>query len=92
MPERDLFGNEVAEEARPVFGEKPKRRTTPAKGYAASPGTGPEGEACRTCRFLVAKHMAKIYHKCALMRHCWSGGRGTDVLVKSLACSRWEKI
>jgi hypothetical protein len=29
------------------------------------------------------------YHKCEVMRQTWTGGRKTDILVRSSACSRW---
>jgi len=35
------------------------------KGYAAPPGTGPEGETCRTCEFKTKKPgVAGHYLKC----------------------------
>lgn len=51
----NLFGEPLTE---PVIlrrrpDGKPKRKPTPARGYAASPGTGPEGETCGSCRHLV---------------------------------------
>lgn len=61
-----------------------------AKGYAALPGTGPEGERCKTCKHLAIRWMARTYFKCGLMRGVWSGTRSTDVLVNSPACRRWE--
>jgi hypothetical protein len=53
------------------------------RGYAAPPGTGPKGETCGLCQHLILKRMAKHYPKC--------GGRATDVLVRSPACSKWER-
>lgn len=68
------------------------RRKDPAPaGYAASPGTGPEGETCRSCAHYTRREFAKVYLKCALMRHAWTGGRKTDVLASSPACARWAK-
>jgi hypothetical protein len=66
-------------------------RPTEAAGYAAAPGTGPEGETCKTCKHIHANQMAKTYYKCALMRHKWTGGPKTDIRVKSPACVRWER-
>lgn len=62
-----------------------------ARGYADRPGTGPAGETCGSCRHHVTKRMSKKYHKCELTRACWTGGRGTDILVRSPACSKWAK-
>ena len=66
------------------------QKGTPAKGYVAMPGTGPVGETCGSCRHMTSHRQGKIWHKCDLYRARWTGGRGTDVLVRSPACSRWE--
>lgn len=88
--DRDLFGNEIREPA-PAAVERAKRKGTPANGYAGRPGSGPQGETCGTCRNLVRKVLSKNYYKCGLVRQFWTGGRGSDVLVKAEACSRWER-
>jgi len=72
----------------PVVISKP-RPGTPA-GYAAPPGSGPEGETCGTCNHLYRRKMAKTYLKCELMQARWTGGKGTDVRSRSPACLRWE--
>lgn len=57
----------------------------------ALPGTGPQGETCRTCI-----HAAKIqyhdnaYHKCDLMKNLWTHGPGSDIKLKWEACDKWE--
>jgi len=58
------------------------------RGYFQSPGTGPFGETCGSC-----KHISKDrrWAKCELARAKWTGGRGTDVLVRAPACYSWEK-
>lgn len=63
---------------------------TKPSGYAAIPGTGPEGETCGSCKHMVRKRMGNVYRKCGLMRAHWTGGGKTDILAKSPACSRWE--
>lgn len=60
------------------------------RGYAAPPGTGPEGETCRSCKHYVVVRYAKTYPKCNLMRRAWTGGRATDILVSAAACRLWE--
>lgn len=60
------------------------------KGYASPPGTGPKGETCGSCVNHVVKQMAGTYHKCWLMHKHWTGGSGTDILVRSPACGHWE--
>lgn len=77
---RDLFGAESV--------ERPDRRNL-ARGYAAPPGSGPEGESCRTCaRAYSIDYHDKRYWKCALVKQ--THGLGTDIRLKSPACSRWE--
>lgn len=85
---RDLLGNEITEaEAR----RQMKRKGTQPQGYAAMPGSGPEGETCGSCKHLCRKRMAKTYLKCGLMRRHWTGGTATDVRAKAPACRNWEK-
>lgn len=62
------------------------------KGYADHPGTGPKGETCGSCSHHCVKSMGKRYHKCGLAQGLWTGGRGSDILVKAAACSKWEKL
>lgn len=61
------------------------------RGYVQQPGTGPEGETCGSCKHHVGVRLAKTYHKCGLARGIWTGGRGSDIIVKSPACNKWEK-
>lgn len=58
------------------------------RGYAAPPGTGPEGETCGSC-----EHLARFrrFPKCALNHGAWTHTRRTDVLVRAVACQRWER-
>lgn len=66
------------------------RATTQPKGYAAMPGTGPEGETCGSCGHLYRNRLAKTYLKCELMQRFWTGGAGTDVRARSPACRNWQ--
>lgn len=86
-------------EAVNLFGEtitlkisEAKRTPTQRKGYAAQPGTGPDGETCKTCAHArkCNEGGAKQFYKCVLMERHWTGGYGTDILIKSPACMRWE--
>lgn len=89
----DLFGNPIIPDGpamTPAERRKLTRREPVPKGYAAEPGTGPEGETCRTCKHHAIMQYAKSYHKCELRRATWTGGRGTDILVRSPACKMWE--
>lgn len=58
------------------------------KGYAAFPGTGPQGETCGSCKHICRQ---RRWAKCELVRGRWTGGRGSDVLVRAPACRRWER-
>jgi hypothetical protein len=88
----DLFGNPVIPDG-PALTLDQRRRLTrkdpKPKGYAAAPGTGPSDETCGSCGNHSIVHQAKTYHKCALMRQTWTGGRATDILVRSPACKLW---
>lgn len=88
--ETDLFGTPIRY-VEPVAAGIPHRKKTKANGYAATPGSGPAGETCKTCEHYTHRSLAKNYRKCALMAHAWTGGPGTDILARAPACSRWEK-
>jgi hypothetical protein len=70
----------------------PRRKPTVKNGYAAVPGTGPEGETCKTCKYKVScgHYGGKHYLKCELRKATWTNGEGTDILARSPACSKWE--
>lgn len=65
---------------------------TQAKGYAAPPGTGPAGHTCGDCLHLCRNKLrsGRTFPKCGLRHTTWTGGRGTDVLVRAPACRKWE--
>lgn len=84
-----MFGFEQPE---PYKGKQTRRKPTVVKGYAALPGSGPEGETCGSCGHHVIKRLGKKYHKCDLMRLAWTGGAGTDIRVRSPACSKWKAV
>lgn len=87
----DLFGVETKQPEPVAPGVKTRRKTVP-KGYAAPPGSGPDGETCRSCRHYAHKGGgAKSYPACGLMASSWTNGPGTDIKAKSPACRRWEK-
>lgn len=72
--------------------EAPKRgkHYIEPRGYAGTPGSGPEGETCGSCRHRKNRVFAKAYPKCALTRAAWTRSRRTDILVSSPACEKWE--
>jgi hypothetical protein len=72
---KDLFGKEIE--------YQPKN---PVKGYAQPPGSCPSGETCRSCGHKIKRGR---FWKCRLVRQ--THGPGTDIRLKSAACSAWEK-
>lgn len=59
------------------------------RGYAAMPGTGPEGHACGDCLFKThGRRWLKCSHDHARRKH--TCGRGSDILARSPACSYWQ--
>jgi hypothetical protein len=59
-------------------------------GHAMAPGTGPEGEICKTCLHRTGIQFSRIAYKCELAKAKWGHGRRTDIRLKDLACGRWE--
>ena len=89
MSEVNLFGEPLtADDIRERA--KAKRRDPTPSGHAAPPGTGPDGETCKTCRHSYGLQYAKTYYKCALNRAKWTGGRKTDIRLRDPACEKWE--
>ncbi|AOJ09646.1 hypothetical protein [Burkholderia mayonis] len=86
----DLFGEKIVER---ISEARPGRKPTQPKGYAALPGTGPAGETCKTCahRRSTGNSHARVYWKCGLMQHHWTGGPGTDIRMRSPACRQWAR-
>lgn len=80
---RDLLGDEIP----PPTPEKGRRKDPIPWGYYAPPGTGPAGETCRTCKHSGLRgNVAGRYHKCFLARAKWTGGRKSDILLRTPAC------
>ena len=85
----DLFGQVLPAQTP----EKGRRRSTPPNGYYAPPGTGPAGETCKSCKHSIGMRSysnKKRWYKCERADKKWTHGRGSDILIKSPACSGWE--
>lgn len=67
------------------------RKPTVKNGYAAPPGTGPEGKTCKDCahKQRLGNYGGKSFLKCELRRATWTHGEGTDILARSPACSKF---
>lgn len=74
-------------------GVAPSRNPIKKNGYAAQPGTGPEGKCCKDCKHKVTVSNTgnKSWVKCELRRATWTHGEGTDILARSPACSKFEQ-
>lgn len=82
-----LFGG--TEPAQPRPGSV---RSAKANGYAARPGSGPEGQTCGTCANCAVRELANRHvFKCRLLVRSWSACRSTDVLKSSPACKHWQQ-
>ncbi|HEV2862870.1 MAG TPA: hypothetical protein VGX48_17775 [Pyrinomonadaceae bacterium] len=92
----DLFGEPITAAPRaasPCDDVDTRRKPTRPQGYAATPGTGPDGETCGTCKHHVVITYSKDYHKCLEFRRRggrWTHGPGSDIRVGSPACKLWE--
>lgn len=85
----DLFGNDDTS-PEPVANPTKKRRNTQPKGYAAPPGTGPDGFTCADCVHLARRKLANTYIKCGLVSEKWTGGAATDIKAASPACKYFQ--
>lgn len=83
----DLFGNPLALDSLPA--PKAKKKKGQPNGYAKPPGSGPAGETCKTCLHAYYHERTKRYWKCGLVKP--TSGPGTDIRLKSPACSMWIK-
>ena len=93
----DLFGQlmdpnagALSDRDRKRLLDKMKRKATVPRGHAWKPGTGPEGETCKTCEYYTVKRLGGTYRKCWLMKDRWTGGPGTDIRASDPACKKWE--
>jgi hypothetical protein len=93
----DLFGNEVPDRALTPLErrrlearhrEGPKYR---ANGYAAPPGSGPDGKTCKGCLWFrrnetYNRTFLKCGHESAPK---WTHSYGTDIRATAPACRHW---
>lgn len=67
----------------------PRLRRT--EGYAATPGSGPPHETCRSCehycRVIRGRH---VYRKCWLEIDRWRWSETTEIRAGALACRNWQ--
>lgn len=56
--------------------------------YAEEPGTGPQGETCKTCAHLRYTGHAKHYPKCGKTKY--THGDATTIKTSSRACRLYE--
>lgn len=60
--------------------------------YAGHPGAGPAGKCCRDCAHYCRTRSGSshVYRKCALIKHRWTNGAGTDIKAGTPACEYFE--
>ena len=85
-----LFGGVEPAPVQPSAMRSPK-----ANGYAAPPGTGPNGETCGTCQHCTVHEATRgprtrRWYKCEVMVRNWTYSRGSDVLLTSPACRHFQ--
>jgi hypothetical protein len=75
-------------DAGPLWRKMPANPCTPAR-----PGTGPEGKKCKDCAHYSGYRSGagRIYRKCALMRHAWTRGPGSDIKANWPACAKYAE-
>jgi len=90
----DLFGHPVIPDGPAMTLEQRRKQqrklTEVARGYYTPPGTGPEGETCKTCAHAVPTGGDRTYWKCDRVRLKWTGSVRTDIRLRSPACKGWE--
>lgn len=65
--------------------------SVPRRGHAAPPGTGPQGERCRSCAHAVrVQGNTRNFAKCGLMRDHWTHGPGSDIRLRDPSCRFWS--
>lgn len=84
----DLFGNRVLPDAP----HRRKRGTGIPNGFPKPAGSGPAGKKCKDCANIrrVMAPSGNTFFKCALIRHKWTRGYGTDIRYHARACSLYE--
>ena len=86
MTDLDMFGHRVNPIGAMTDAERKRMQRRAAavpRGYAGTPGNGPEGEKCKTCSHFRRKRMAKTYFKCELNKPNWTGGPKSDIRATS---------
>jgi len=71
-----------------LFDAGPRKRVPRPTCTPYPVGTGPRGETCRTCRWIV--RLRGRYLKCLKARVAWTHGGATDIRAKWPACKAWE--
>lgn len=74
-----------------LFDIGPSGPKNKVRGYASTPGSGPAGETCGSCRHCVRNPYAPRFFKCALLEHAWTHSISTDIRFHSPACRLWER-
>lgn len=88
-PDVDLFGAPIAH---PEDLRKDGRRRK--VGYAARPGSGPDGRRCSSCKHygrIKSLDEGTITTKCQLMAHVWTSEADSDIHPNAPACREYGR-
>jgi hypothetical protein len=70
-----------------LLGDPPHRKLS--RGYAGTPGLGPQGETCGSCRHCLSKRRVRRYFKCQHPLGYVSHGKDSDIRRSTAACEYW---
>lgn len=68
----------------------PQRFAIARTGHAALPGTGPAGETCGGCAWLVRHETQRMRTKCGHRDGRNTRSAATDIALKHPACRYWS--
>jgi hypothetical protein len=89
-PDLDLFGNPLPPLKPKLSKNGKKKRDETPRGYAAPPGSGPEGFRCKQCEHFRRITYSKTYFKCDLLRPKWTHSFATDIRANSPSCKYFK--
>jgi hypothetical protein len=74
-----------------TISKRPKIQRPKIPCTAGPIGSGPKHETCGSCLHKTSQGgTAGHYLKCALMKHYWTHGAGSDIKARWAACEKWE--
>ncbi len=90
IEQRNIFGGIDVLSEPPRLPSGRLRKATKPQGYTSTPGAGPAGESCGSCKHCLRIKLANTYLKCDLTN--WTHGAATGIRSRSAACKYWESL